>query len=381
MIGFDNVPESALSEPPLTTIDQSVQQMGFDAVQLLIRLIDGAAVAEHAPHAADAARRPAVVPRSPGDPVTTAKIGAEPAYKDAQRPVDDRVDDLLARMTIDEQLAQLGSAWVFQLADGTGFSADESSELLRHGLGQVTRVSGASAFGASDAARVSNEIQRYLVEQTRLGIPAIVHEEICSGLMAREATVFPQAIGLASTWEPELAEALADTVRAQMRARGAHQGLSPVLDVCRDPRWGRLEETFGEDPHLVARMGVAFVRGLQGADLEDGVIATAKHLVGYGASEGGMNWAPAHLPPRELARRVPPSLSRRPSARRPALGDERLQRARRHPVRRRLDARSRSCCGGNGASTAASWPTTSPFASSPTTTASPPTPSMRPRWR
>jgi beta-glucosidase len=232
--------------------------------------------------------------------VTTARVGAEPAYRDAQRQLDDRVEDLLARMTIDEKIAQLGSAWVFQLADRAGFSADKSRELLRDGLGQVTRVSGASSFGATEAARVSNEIQRYLVEQTRLGIPAIVHEEICSGLMAREATVFPQAIGLASSWEPELAEALADAVRVQMRARGAHQGLSPVLDVCRDPRWGRLEETFGEDPHLVARMGVAFVRGLQGADLEDGVIATAKHLVGYGASEGGMNWAPAHLPPREL---------------------------------------------------------------------------------
>ena len=104
--------------------------------------------------------------------------------------------------------------------------------------------------------------------------------------MAREATVFPQAIGVASTWEPELAEALADAIRAQMRAIGAHQGLSPVLDICRDPRWGRTEETFGEDPYLVARMGVAFVRGLQGDDLRDGVVATAKHFVGYGASRG-----------------------------------------------------------------------------------------------
>src|SRR4029079_15266641 len=100
--------------------------------------------------------------------------------------------------------------------------------------------------------------------------------------------------------DPDLAEALGDSIRVQMRAVGAHQGLAPVLDVCRDPRWGRTEETFGEDPYLVARMGVAFVRGLQGDDPREGVIATAKHFVGYGASEGGMNWGPARIPPREL---------------------------------------------------------------------------------
>ena len=119
--------------------------------------------------------------------------------------------------------------------------------------------------------------------------------------MARDATIFPQAIGVASTWQPELMAALAGAVRVQIRAIGAHQGLSPVLDVCRDPRWGRTEETFGEDPYLVARMGVAFVSGLQGDELATGVVvATAKHFVGYGASEGGLNWAPAHLGQREL---------------------------------------------------------------------------------
>src|SRR5207247_8748579 len=112
------------------------------------------------------------------------------------------------------------------------------------------------------------------------GIPAIVQEQTCAGLMAREATAFPQAIGLASTWEPELARALADAIRTQMRAVGAHQGLAPVLDVCRDPRWGRTEETFGEDPYLVARMGVAFILGLQGETLRNGVIATGQHFGG-----------------------------------------------------------------------------------------------------
>ncbi len=229
-----------------------------------------------------------------------AAAGADAAYRDPARSVGERVTDLLDRMTLEEKLAQLGSAWVFQLADGNQLVAERAAELLRHGLGQVTRISGASSLGAHDAAVLANAIQRHLVTATRLGIPAIVHEEICSGLMAREATIFPQAIGLASTWDPDLAARLADAVRVQMRAMGAHQGLSPVLDICRDPRWGRTEETFGEDPYLVARMGVAFVRGLQGDDLAAGVIATAKHFVGYGASEGGMNWAPAHLGGREL---------------------------------------------------------------------------------
>jgi beta-glucosidase len=188
---------------------------------------------------------------------------------------------------------------VFQLAKGDEVSAG-GTELMRNGLGQVTRISGASSLDAEGAARLANAIQRHLVEETRLGIPAIVHEEICSGLMARQAVVFPQAIGLASTWEPDLAEELADAIRVQMRAVGAHQGLSPVLDVCRDPRWGRTEETFGEDPYLVARVGVAFTRGLQGTSLRNGVVATLKHFVGYGASDGGMNWAPAGIPPREL---------------------------------------------------------------------------------
>jgi beta-glucosidase len=231
---------------------------------------------------------------------TITAEGTQPLYRDPTRGVEERVDDLLARMTPAEKAAQLGSAWVFQLAEGPDLHEERAALLLANGLGQVTRVSGASSLPLEQSARLANAIQRFLVEHTRLGIPAIIHEEICSGLMARGATVFPQALGVASTWEPALAQDLAAEIRRQMRAVGAHQGLSPVLDVCRDPRWGRTEETFGEDPHLVARMGVAFVRGLQGEDLREGVIATAKHFVGYGASEGGMNWAPAHIAAREL---------------------------------------------------------------------------------
>ena len=223
----------------------------------------------------------------------------EPPYRDTSRARDERVEDLLRRMTLAEKTAQLGSAWVFQVAKGLEVS-ESGAELLRNGLGQVTRISGASSLDAEGAARLANAIQRHLLEETRLGIPAIVHEEICSGLMGREAVVFPQAIGLASTWDPDLAEELADAIRVQMRAVGAHQGLAPVLDVCRDPRWGRTEETFGEDPYLVSRIGVAFTRGLQGPSLRSGVVATLKHFVGYGASDGGMNWAPAGIPPRAL---------------------------------------------------------------------------------
>jgi beta-glucosidase len=203
-------------------------------------------------------------------------------------------------MTLPEKMAQLGSAWVYELLTDSQFDAAKASALMHHGIGQITRIGGASSLTPQDGAAVANVIQRYLVQETRLGIPAIVHEECCSGYMARNATCFPQIIGVASTWEPELAEAMATVVRQQMRSVGAHQGLSPVIDVTRDPRWGRVEETFGEDPYLVSQMGVHFVRGLQGADWHSGIIATAKHFVGYGMPEGGMNWAPSHIPEREL---------------------------------------------------------------------------------
>ncbi len=232
--------------------------------------------------------------------MTTGEVPSDARYLDAGASTEDRVEDLLLRMRREEKLAQLGSAWAFSLLRGGEFSAEQAAPLLADGLGQVTRIAGATSLRATQVVRVTNEVQRHLTQHTRLGIPALVHEEVCSGVMARDATIFPQAIGVASTWEPEYNRRLADAVRVQMRSMGSHQGLSPVLDVVRDPRWGRTEETYGEDPHLVAQMGMAFVRGLQGASLHEGVIATAKHFVGYGASEGGMNWAPAHIPAREL---------------------------------------------------------------------------------
>ena len=214
--------------------------------------------------------------------------------------LDSRVADLVGRMTLDEKLAQIGCVWSTSLLINGVFSPARAREKLAHGIGHITRIGGATILRPAESAALANAIQRFLVEETRLGIPAIIHEESCAGYTARDATCFPQAIGLASTWDPELIEAMTEVIRTQMRAVGAHQSLAPVLDVARDPRWGRTEETFGEDPYLIAQMGIAYVRGLQGQDLTQGIAATAKHFVGYGASEGGMNWAPAHLPRREL---------------------------------------------------------------------------------
>ena len=217
----------------------------------------------------------------------------------------DRAADLLARMSIDEKLSQLGSVWVFQIANGRGFDAERARPRCSPTASVTSRGSVARAVSRRRRPRTSPTRSSVTSSNTPVSaFPPILHEEICSGLMAREAAVFPQALGVAATFRPELNRRLADAVRAQMRAMGSHQGLSPVLDICRDPRWGRLEESYGEDPFLVSQMGIGFITGLQGSDdgrdLSDGVVATAKHFVGYGASEGGMNWAPAHIPEREL---------------------------------------------------------------------------------
>ncbi|HUS83202.1 MAG TPA: glycoside hydrolase family 3 N-terminal domain-containing protein [Dehalococcoidia bacterium] len=224
----------------------------------------------------------------------------EPLYRDPRQPVEARVNDLLVRMTLDEKLAQLGGVWSTALVEKGRFDEAKAADRLRQGAGHITRVAGSTALAPGDSARLTNACQRWLIDNTRLGIPAIVHEESCAGYAASGATCFPQAIGLASTWEPELIEAATRVIRAQMRSVGAHQTLAPVLDVARDPRWGRTEETFGEDPYLISRMGVAYVKGVQGDDPRTGITATGKHFVGYSASEGGMNWAPAHIGRREL---------------------------------------------------------------------------------
>lgn len=229
-------------------------------------------------------------------------MSADPSapFRDPSRSPEARARDLLPRLTLDEKLAQVVGVWSTSLRDGDAFSESKASRALLHGIGHVTRIAAAGAAPPEASARLANAIQRFLRERTRLGIPAVVHEESCAGFTARDATCFPQALGLAATFDPALVEEAGTVIRAQMRAVGAHHTLAPVLDVARDPRWGRMEETFGEDPYLVTQMGIAYVRGVQGGDLARGVVCTGKHFLAYGASEGGLNWAPAHAGPREL---------------------------------------------------------------------------------
>jgi beta-glucosidase len=222
------------------------------------------------------------------------------AYKNPALPVAARVADLLSQMTLDEKIAQLGCLWSTALVSGGRFDAAFAAAQMPHGIGQITRIGASTGLRPRESALLMNAIQQVAVEQTRLGIPIFVHEESTGGFLHRDGTVFPQGIGLAATWDPALLEQVAGVIRAQMRAVGARLALAPVLDVARDPRWGRVEETYGEDPMLSGTMGVAYVRGLQTADLRDGVIATAKHFLGYAMSEGGRNWNPVQLGPREL---------------------------------------------------------------------------------
>ena len=233
-------------------------------------------------------------------------MAEEMIYRDASRGSEARTADLIARMSLREKIAQLGAVWAAALLDDERFSVDKARKTLELGTGQVTRIGASTVLRPAQSAEVVNAVQRFLREETRLGIPAVLHEESCAGFLARDATQFPQAIGLASTWDPALVQEIGGVIREQMLAVGARQTLAPVLDVARDPRWGRVEETFGEDPYLVSRMGVGYVRGVQGDSLERGVVATAKHYMGYGAGEGGLNWAPSQLPRRELLERFLP---------------------------------------------------------------------------
>ena len=245
---------------------------------------------------------------------------ARPAYRDPRLPVERRVADLLSRMTLEEKVAQTESVWVTsqskQLINERGeFAPDQKmQELLKNGIGQFGGPSQAASEsekaaaplhgkGAREMAVFTNAIQRYVIEHNRLRIPATFHEEALHGLMAPGATSFPQAIALASTWDTELVHEVFNAAAAEARTRGADQVLAPDLDLAREPRWGRIEETYGEDPYLVARMGVAAVTGFQGAGpgVDDRhVIATVKHFAAHGQPEGGTNIAPANYSERIL---------------------------------------------------------------------------------
>lgn len=243
-----------------------------------------------------------------------------PLYKQASAGVELRVNDLLSRMTLQEKVAQMMCIWIAKNRvqnDRGDFDAARATQALPHGLGMLGRPSdrkgvantnagadaGMANRTAAETAAYVNAAQAWAMQGTRLGIPLFMHEESLHGYAARDATCFPQAIGLASSFDPALIERVFSVCAREMRARGAHLALAPVVDVCRDPRWGRVEETFGEDPYLMGVLGKAAVTGFSGTErkLAPGkVLATLKHMTGHGQPERGINTAPAQISERVL---------------------------------------------------------------------------------
>ncbi len=229
-------------------------------------------------------------------------------YKDSQLSIAKRVADLLGRMTLPEKIAQMYAHWLILSPDGNhrirtdafcqAATSEDLMEMLKLGVGQITRPLGTHPVEPKEGVRALNALQKFLVEETRLGIPAISHEECLMGLMVKGATLFPSALNYGSTWNPELIEKVGQEIRKEAKQIGCHQGLAPVLDVSRDVRWGRTEETMGEDPYLIGVLGTRYVKGLQGENRE--LLATLKHYVGHSFSEGARNHAPVHLGFKEL---------------------------------------------------------------------------------
>ncbi|HVT97888.1 MAG TPA: glycoside hydrolase family 3 N-terminal domain-containing protein, partial [Acidobacteriaceae bacterium] len=241
---------------------------------------------------------------------TSARKSAPPAYKNPALPSARRVKDLLSRMTLDEKAAQMLCVWqekAQKLVDEKGdFDLAKAKKAFRdrRGLGQVGRPSDAGGGKKARAmAELTNAIQKFFLENSRLGIPVMFHEECLHGHAAPDGTSFPQPIALGATFNPDLVEQLFAMTALEARLRGAHQALTPVVDVAREPRWGRVEETYGEDPYLVSRLGIAAVRGFQGdRNFRDKkhILACLKHFVGHGQPESGMNCAPANVSERVL---------------------------------------------------------------------------------
>jgi beta-xylosidase len=229
-----------------------------------------------------------------------------PVWRDRSRPAAERAEDLLGQMTLEEKAAQLTSIWigteprdpnVAPMQDAPGATLPPLADVIRNGLGQVTRFFGTRPVAPAAAARGLAELQAQIIEASRFGIPAVAHEECLTGFSAWTATVFPTPLAWGASFDPGLVREIAEAIGASMRAVGIHQGLAPVLDVTRDPRWGRTEETIGEDPYLVGCIGTGYVRGLQSA----GIQATLKHFAGYSASRAGRNLAPVAMGSREFA--------------------------------------------------------------------------------
>ena len=251
-------------------------------------------------------------------------------------PVSERVQSLHARMTLDEKLGQLVGYWVDQGDElvapmaGEMVTSTKYEDATAHGIGHLTRVYGTRPVDPVERAAWLWSEQRRLREQTRLGIPAIVHEECLTGLAAWKAATFPTPLAWGASFDPALVEEMGRLIGDSMRQLGIHQGLAPVLDVIRDPRWGRVDECIAEDPYVVGTIGTAYVRGLQDA----GIHATLKHFVGYSASQAGRNHAPVQLGRRELADVLLPPFEMADPRRRRALGHELVRRDRRRAGRR-----------------------------------------------
>ncbi|MCI8517924.1 MAG: beta-glucosidase [Hungatella sp.] len=217
------------------------------------------------------------------------------AYKDSSKPVKDRVEDLLSRMTLEEKAAQLcGDLPASVIADGRVDT--EKLSRFRDGLGRITQYSLTGLISPAQIARATNEIQRYFVEETRLGIPVALQSENLCGYPGSGGTLFPAMINLASAWDPQLAEEMAEIIGQESRAVGITSAMSPVIDVSRDPRWGRTYETFGEDPYLISQMGTRYIKGMQ----REGVACIAKHFLGYAETQAGLNVAATRMNDREL---------------------------------------------------------------------------------
>lgn len=226
-------------------------------------------------------------------------------WRDPALPAATRVDDLLSRMTLEEKIAQLYGVWVGAATDGDGVAPHQQhmntdydwDELITQGLGQLTRSFGTSPVDPALGAQALARAQRRIAEAGRFGIPAVAHEECLAGFTTWGATAYPVPLAWGATFDPALVEAMAARIGRDMRSVGVHQGLAPVLDVVRDLRWGRVEETIGEDPYLVGTIGSAYVRGLESA----GIVSTLKHFAGYASSAGARNLAPVRAGAREFA--------------------------------------------------------------------------------
>jgi beta-glucosidase len=221
---------------------------------------------------------------------------AQPAYRNPKLTGKERAADLVKRMSLEEKVDQLAGG-----RRRARNSNDPEEQQIFQALGQLYREN--SQVSPHDAAQLRNRAQHFLMEKTRLGIPQIFQGEALHGFMAYGSTSFPQVLGLASTWDPDLVQQAFTAAADEMTSVGVNQAFTPVLDLGRDPRWGRTEETYGEDPYLVARMGVAAITGLQGKTWEidrHHVLATMKHFAAHGQPESGTNTAPVNISEREL---------------------------------------------------------------------------------